>query len=132
MRRCCRLAHQRRSVRWYLQKPVPQWKRIDKAIEIAALSPGACNRQAFEFRVFDDPKTVQAIASLPGGTKGISQNFHDRHHRRKTTLPENESDRHLIYIDGSMAAMSFMFALETLGLSSVGINWADVKSREAR
>ncbi len=126
------LARRRRSVRWYLQKPVPH-ELIDKAIEIAALSPGACNRQAFEFRVFDDPKTVQAIASLPGGTKGISQNFPAiAVVVGKLRAYENESDRHLIYIDGSMAAMSFMFALETLGLSSVGINWADVKSREAK
>ena len=41
-------------------------------------------------------------------------------------------DRHLIYIDGSLAAMGFMLALETLGLSSVPINWPDVASREKK
>ena len=34
----------------------------------------------------------------------------------------SERDRHLIYIDGSLAAMSFMLALETLGLSSCALN----------
>ena len=43
-----------------------------------------------------------------------------------------ERDRHLIYIDGSLAAMSFMYALETLGLSSCPINWPDIPQREKK
>ena len=40
---------------------------------------------------------------------------------------EYDRDRHLIYIDGSLAAMTFMLALETLGLSSCPINWSGVE-----
>jgi len=124
------LARRRRSVRWYLPKAVPR-ELIDKAIEVASLSPSACNRQPFVFRVFADPEMVQKVASIPGGTSGYQQN-----------IPviivvvgrlrafANERDRHLIYIDGSLAAMSLMFALETLGLSSCGINWPDLKTKE--
>jgi nitroreductase len=120
------LAHRRKSVRWYLQKPVPR-ELIDKAISLASLSPSACNRQPFTFRVFDDPDLIQKVSSLPGGTRGFYQN-----------LPVvvaivgnlrayfNERDRHLIYIDASLASMAFMFALETLGLSSCGLNWPDI------
>jgi nitroreductase len=43
----------------------------------------------------------------------------------------SERDRHLIYTDGCLAAMSFVFALETLGLSSCCINWPDIAEREA-
>src|SRR5690606_1505877 len=39
-------------------------------------------------------------------------------------------DRHLIYIDGSLWAMSFAYALETLGLSSCMINWPDISQKE--
>jgi nitroreductase len=39
-------------------------------------------------------------------------------------------DRHLIYIDASLAAMQFMLALEALGLASCPINWPDIESRE--
>jgi nitroreductase len=42
-----------------------------------------------------------------------------------------ERDRHVIYIDGSLAAMQFMLALETLGLASCPINWPDIDAREA-
>jgi nitroreductase len=44
----------------------------------------------------------------------------------------DERDRHVIYIDASLAAMSLMLALETLGLSSCAINWPDLEAREKK
>ena len=43
-----------------------------------------------------------------------------------------ERDRHLIYIDGSLAAMQLMLAFETLGLSTCSINWPDVEAAEQK
>jgi nitroreductase len=126
------LARRRRSVRWYIERPVPR-EMIDQALAVAGQSPSACNRQPFVFRIFDDHVRVAKIASIPMGTRGFSQN-----------LPAvavivgqlraypNERDRHVIYIDGALAAMSFMFALETLGLSSVPINWPDQEPHESQ
>jgi len=50
---------------------------------------------------------------------------------RLRAYPE-ERDRHVIYIDGALAAMSFMLALETVGLSSCAINWPDVAAHEEK
>ncbi|ASV74972.1 Nitroreductase family protein [Thermogutta terrifontis] len=126
------LAHRRRSVRWFLPKPVPR-ELIDKALEVAAQSPSACNRQPFVFRIFDDPELVRQVASIPYGVIGYEhqipvivvivgqlRNFFDAR------------DRHLIYIDSALAAMSFILALETLGLSSCCINWPDIPEREKK
>ena len=125
-----KLAHRRRSVRWYLQKPVPR-ELIDKAVAVAALSPSACNRQPFEFHIFDDPDVVKKVASIPMGTKGFSHNFPVIVVVvGKLRAYFSERDRHVIYIDGSLASMSFMYALETLGLSSCPINWPDIEERE--
>ncbi|OAD20196.1 Nitroreductase-like protein [Candidatus Thiomargarita nelsonii] len=143
--RCCSLSSQipsfqqlknlaklRRSVRWYLQKPVPR-DLIDQALSVATLSPSACNRQPFEFIILDDNEKVKEIASLPGGTAGFFDN-----------IPViiviighlnaffSERDRHLIYIDAALASMSFMLALETLGLSSCPINWPEIESLERK
>ncbi|HEX7069978.1 MAG TPA: nitroreductase family protein, partial [Rhodothermales bacterium] len=68
------LAKRRRSVRWFLDKPVPR-ELIEKAVTVASLSPSACNRQPYLFRVFDDPKFVQTVAELPGGTVGFAHQF---------------------------------------------------------
>jgi nitroreductase len=43
-----------------------------------------------------------------------------------------ERDRHLIYIDASLAAMQLMLAAETLGLATCPINWPDIKNAERR
>ncbi|MGE3998976.1 MAG: nitroreductase family protein [Planctomycetaceae bacterium] len=125
------LAKRRRSVRWFLQRPVPR-EMIDAAVEVAAQSPSACNRQPFQFRIFDHPELVQEVAALPMGTAGYAHNIpvivvivgQQRNYF-------DERDRHLIYIDGSLAAMGFVYALEAQGLSSCCINWPDVEERES-
>ena len=125
-----RLSLQRRSVRWFLDKKVPR-SLVDKAIEASAMSPSACNRQPFEFRVFDEPELVQKIGNFPMGTTGFSDNFQTLIVVvGKLEAYFSERDRHLIYIDGSLASMTLMLALETLGLSSCPINWPDIESRE--
>jgi nitroreductase len=124
------LSKRRRSVRWFRQEPVPR-ELIRKAVDVASMSPSACNRQPFEFRVFDDPELVDEIASLPAGTKGFHQNFP----AIVVLVGElrnyyGERDRHLIYIDTSLAAMGFVYAAETLGLSTCCINWPDIEEHE--
>lgn len=124
------LAYKRRSVRWFADKPVPR-ESLDKAIAIASQAPSACNRQPFEFRIYDDPALVQKVAELPGGTTGYAHNIPvivAVVGRLRAYF--SERDRHVVYIDASLAAMNFMLALETLGLSSCAINWPDVEHRE--
>lgn len=126
------LAKRRRSVRWFLDKPVPH-ELVDQALTAAFEAPSACNRQPFQFRFFDEPERVKQLINLPAGTKGWGNNAPMVcvvvGQLRAYWKPR---DRHLIYIDSALAAMGFMYALETLGLSSCPINWPDVASREKR
>jgi nitroreductase len=126
-----KLAKRRRSVRWFLEKPVDR-SLVDKALEVAAQSPSACNRQPFHFRIFDDPDLARAITAIPMGTKGFS----DQVPAVAVVVGQLraypfERDRHVIYIDGSLAAMTFMFALEAMGLASCPINWPDQEPHES-
>lgn len=126
------LARRRRSVRWFLDRPVPR-EMIDRAIEVAGQSPAACNRQPFVFRVLDDRKLVRAASVIPMGTEGYAHNVpvlvvvvgQQRHFF-------DDRDQHLIYIDGSLATMGFVYALEAQGLSSCCINWPVIEEREKR
>jgi nitroreductase len=124
------LTRRRRSVRWYLDRPVPR-TIIDKAVQAAVQAPSACNRQPFTFKIFDDKALVQRILQIPMGTKGFAHNvptvavvtghldayFHER-------------DRHVIYIDASLAVMGFLYALETQQVSSCVVNWPDMEPQE--
>ena len=126
------LLRERRSVRWYNGRHVEAAK-IEQAVEAATLAPSACNRQPFSFLVIRDGKRAGEIASFAAGTGGFAQN-----------LPclivvvgdlscyADERDRHLIYIDASLAGMQLMLALQTLGLASCPINWPDIEKRERK
>ncbi|MFD2529231.1 nitroreductase family protein [Polaribacter marinaquae] len=122
----------RRSVRWFLDKKVSH-DLVDKAILAAKQSPSACNRQPFKFRIFDDPILLKEVANLPMGVKGYVEGI-----PMMIAVVGNldayfdERDRHIIYIDGSLASMTFMYALETLGLSSCAINWPDIEHLEKK
>jgi nitroreductase len=126
------LAMQRRSVRWFEQKKVPR-ELIDKAMMVGRQAPTACNRLPYEFRIFDDPEMVKIVAGLPFGAEGYA-------HQIPTVVVVvgklesyfSPRDRHAIYVDSSLSAMSFIFALETLGLSSSVINWPDFEPLEAK
>ncbi|MFA5670065.1 MAG: nitroreductase family protein [Balneolaceae bacterium] len=124
------LTRQRRSVRWFSDKDVSR-ELIDKAILAANQSPSACNRQPFEYRIIDEPELLSKVVNVPMGTRGYAENIPvmivcvgnlDAYF--------SERDRHLIYIDASLANMSLMLALETLGLSSCPINWPDIEAKE--
>jgi len=127
-----KLSKQRRSIRFFEQKRVER-SLIEKAIEAALQAPSACNRQPFRLIIADDPETKNFLGSLPPGALSYYKN-----------VPVfiaiigdlsnyfSERDRHLIYIDGSLFAMSLMLALETLQLASCPINWPDIDHQERK
>lgn len=126
------LFKRRRSVRWYQSKSVPKML-IEQAVTAASLAPSACNRQPYRFVFLDDKEQVKEVSGFAMGTAGFA-----------FQLPAlfvvvgdlscypKERDRHVIYIDASLASMQLMLALETLGLSTCPINWPDIESREQR
>lgn len=120
------LAVQRRSVRWFQNRKVPR-DLIDKALDVAIQAPSACNRLPYSFLIFDDQKSIARIGSIPFGTAGFLSNIPTLvvvvGHLSQFFSPR---DRHTIYIDSSLATMSFLFGLETLGLSSTIINWPEL------
>jgi nitroreductase len=126
------LSQQRRSVRWFADRPVER-EKIDRALEVGRQSPTACNRLPYEFRIFDDPEMVQKVAGIPFGAAGYS-------HQIPTLVVVigrldsyfSPRDRHVIYVDASLASMGFMYGLEAQGLSSSVINWPDFEPLEQK
>lgn len=124
------LCEQRKSVRWFQERSVPR-ELIRQVIDVARFSPSACNRYPFRFLVFDESDKIATVSRLPGGTVGFAENFpviiaivgELRNYY-------GERDRHLIYVDASLAAMSVVLAAETLGLATCCINWPDIEEAE--
>lgn len=126
------LAKIRRSVRWFQRKAVPE-VLIHRAMEVALLSPTACNRQPFRFHIITDLALAPTVSKVAWGTAGFADN-----------IPAvavvigrfgaffSERDRHLPYTDASLAIMSFVYALETMGLGSCCINWPDIEGTDTQ
>lgn len=127
-----KLCEQRRSVRWYEDKDVPL-ELVKNAIKAGLTAPSACNRQPFRFIIVKDKEKLKKTIRLPMGTDTFAHNI-----KLMVILIGDlsayfdERDRHLIYIDASLAAMNFMMALETMNLSSCPINWPDIEEREQK
>ena len=122
------LALRRRSVRYYIDKTV-EFDVVEKAMRVAALCPSACNRQSFRFLFYNDKHIVRDISQMPGGFAGcqvpsivvVVGSYRGYFDERDVLVP---------IIDASLAAMAFLFALETLGLSSVCMNWPALPDRD--
>ncbi|MFO7903779.1 MAG: nitroreductase family protein [Pirellulaceae bacterium] len=126
------LSMYRRSVRWFQPKIVER-EFIEKALLVARQAPTACNRLPYTFRIFDEPALVKKVASIPFGTAGYAENIPVI----AVLVGKLESyfsarDRHAIYVDASLAAMSFAFALEVQGLSTCMINWPEFEPLEQK
>jgi nitroreductase len=124
------LMQRRRSVRWYQDLTVED-NKLSKAVEAASLAPSACNRQPYRFYIANDSHKATDIANCAMGTVGFAENLQcvvvvlgD------LSAYPMERDRHVVYIDASLASMQFMLACETMGLSTCPINWPDIESRE--
>ena len=124
------LVKQRRSIRWFEDKEVSM-ADVNKAINAAAFAPSACNRQPFRFISTVVREKATRILDCANGTSGFADNapaaiavVGDL-----SNYPL-ERDRHLIYIDSSLASMQLMLAFETIGLTSCPINWPDIESNE--
>lgn len=117
------LAVQRRSVRSFRPEPV-DLALVRRAVQVAQLSPSACNRQPWRLHLYNERTTINALLALQNGNRGFG-------HTIPTLLVLTSdarsffdaSERHEPYIDGGLFAMSLVLALQAQGIASCCLNW---------
>lgn len=126
-----RLLNIRKSVRNFVPGTIPSRDQLQKAVRMAATAPSSCNRQPFRFVVLEDRERVVAVSKLAGGARSFAEGIPSLAVVvGSTSVSPSPGDRHLMYIDGSLASMTFMLALESMGVSSCPINWPDNRKPE--
>ena len=126
------LFKQRRSNRWFIDRKV-DINIFKEAVEISSQAPSACNRQPFKFIFSNDKSKVKKIAESAMGTAGFSDNIPSIVAViGDLSCYPFERDRHVIYIDSSLASMQLLLSLEILGLNSCVINWPDIVARDKK
>lgn len=124
------LCQLRTSVRWYVNKIVER-QDIEDAVEVAKTAPSACNRQPFRFISTSDRRLIMQVGGLAPGTTGFLKNIPNlicvvgdlKNY-------EFEKDRHIIYIDSSLAVMQMLLSFQTKGISSCILNWPEEYKRD--
>lgn len=112
-----KLANNRYSFRHFSKEEVSD-DVIRKALDIAKKSPSACNRQAYRVHVFAG-KDKDEVLKIQGGANSFYEEVN------KVVLITGNMNRyyttemHLPYVDGSLFAMSFIYALTSLGVASI-------------
>lgn len=117
------LARARRSTRDFTPMPVDPGL-VTRAVQIAQLSPSACNRQPWKLHLYDRPDDIARLLALQNGNRGFGQNvpllavlccdlggFFDATERVEPAL------------DGGLFLMSLLLALQAQGLASCCLNW---------
>lgn len=117
------LSLSRRSTRNFSNKPVEQ-ALVDKAAQVAQLSPSACNRQPWKLHIYDRREDIDQMLALQNGNRGFGHKvpvlgvmccdlgtFFD------------STERNEPHLDGGLFLMTFILALQSQGVASCCLNW---------
>ena len=123
----------RHSVRNFSKSTIPNTAEVTEAIALASSStPSVCNRQAWRAYVATDPLRVRHLLSLQNGNAGFRDSVPAvvvfTASRR---LFAGAGERHQMYVDGALFAMSTAWVLHARGLSSCMLNWSMGNSHSA-
>jgi nitroreductase len=117
-------AYSRYSIRNFTDENV-ELDIIKEAVLIAQKTPSVCNRQSSRIYVYSDKKHQSEILKYQNGNRGFG------HLANKIVIITSKLDhfitpgeRNQSYIDGGMYAMSFIYALHSLGVGTCPLNLA--------
>jgi len=110
----------RHSVRDFTGQKVPD-DLICQAVDIARNTPSACNRQPWKIYLIGE-ENRRKILDLQGGSKGFLDAISNLALITSTINYYGRDEKSAHIIDGSMFAMTFMYALHSLGLATCPLN----------
>lgn len=101
----------RHSIRHFSNSPV-DIEKVKRAVNLAQLTPSACNRQGWNVRVIQDKLVLKKVLDNQNGNRGFGYEI-DKLILVTSDLRYFNSDREVFqaYIDGGMYAMSLINSL---------------------
>lgn len=112
----------RRSMRSYDKRPIEE-ETILRAVEIANLSPSACNRQPTEVYFANAPSLVEKIDELITGTIGFKGETPNFLVVTTDTARFHYEEQMQWYLNGGIYLSHLVLALHSLGIGSCIMQW---------
>jgi nitroreductase len=125
-------AQHRHSVRKFSSEVV-SLETVKDAVRIAQTAPSACNRQSTRVHVITDHEMICQIAAIQGGLRG----FEDEPQLILLVAADIEcfggaQELHQMFVDGSMFAMTLIYALNERRLGTCALHAGlDLKNEQA-
>lgn len=122
----------RYSLREYSDRVVPN-EIVSRAVSLALKTPSVCNRQEWVIYHTTDESVIEKALSLQSGNRGFGdkvRNLAVIATDLKAFVQGNEAYQQ--WIDGGMFAMSFVYALHSLGIGSCCLNWSQSPSADRK
>ncbi len=110
----------RRSIRWYEEKPVPE-ELLEKIVEAGLYAPSGMGRQAVRILVITDDKTVRTLGKINGQIMG-KEGFDAFYGAPAVLCVLADRDNPTGIYDGSSAITNMLDEAASLGLGSCWIH----------
>lgn len=115
------LLRSRHSIRYFDNLQIPSDELIIKALQLAQLTPSACNRQAWKTHVFRDRQSVD-LAKWQGGCRGFEDEIQNSILVTADLKGFLFHEVHQAYIDGGLFAMNLINSLHHVGFGTVPLS----------
>ncbi len=111
----------RHSIRNFTGKPIDV-ELLNRALEIAAYTPSACNRQPWGNHIFLDKQKIDQILDFQTGARQFKDDITCVILITSKYSSFFGGEYHQPYVNGGMYAMNLIFALHSLGLGTTPLN----------
>lgn len=114
----------RHSVRDFSNEPV-DFSLIEQAVKMAQRTPSVCNRQTCKIHLYSKKEDIKKALNYQNGNRGFNHQI-DKLAVVVSSVDHfmSSAERFQRWIEGGMFAMSFVYALHSLGLGSCCLNWS--------
>lgn len=111
----------RHSIRNFTGNPIDV-TLVEKALEIAAYTPSACNRQPWGNHIFLDKQKIEQILQFQTGARQFKDDITCVILITSKYSSFFGGEYHQPYVNGGLYAMNLIFALHSLGLGTTPLN----------
>ena len=118
----------RHSIRQF-DPEIPSKDLLSKAVALARRTPSVCNRQSWKAYVFDEPELKSRVMACQKGNAG----FGPETPVAIVVTTDTQTffavgERNQCWVDGGLFSMSLVYALHSLGLGAICLNWSVEKA----
>ncbi len=121
--------HSRRSVRNYIDEPVPV-PLLMEAARAAASAPAVCNRQFGRVWYSHDREIINRMLEIQGGARGFQETIPTILMVTTDLSAYVGNERYQGWIDGGLFCMNLVLGLHAQGVSSCCLNWSKTRHED--